>query len=63
MWGYQAYNAMLKFQSGNFALPQFDDESMAGAKPFASFPAPNVAQSNTFEPGSTGGMRPADLTY
>ena len=29
---------MLKFQSGNFALPQYDDESMAGAKPFASFP-------------------------
>ena len=35
---------MLKFQSGNFALPQYDDESMAGAKPFASFPAPNVSQ-------------------
>jgi len=61
LWGYQAYQAMLKFQSGNFALPQYDDESMAGAKPFASFPAPNVSQSNTFD--APGTMRPADLTY
>jgi hypothetical protein len=66
LWGYLGYLALLKFQSGNFALPQFDDDSMQGAKPFASFPAPAVAESNTF--GDTTrtpqtGLQPADLTY
>jgi hypothetical protein len=62
LWGYQAWLAAQKFQSGNFALPQYDDESMAGAKPFASFPAPNVSQSNTFGVDQSQ-LRPADLTY
>ena len=62
LWGYQAWLAAQKFQSGNFALPQYDDESMAGAKPFASFPAPNVSQSNTFGADQSQ-LRPADLTY
>jgi len=62
LWGWKSLKCYQKYQTGNFALPQYDDEVMAGAKPFASFPAGNV-QSSTFPQNDQSTIRPSDLTY
>jgi len=63
-WGGKAWKSYQKYLTGNFALPQYDDEVMAGAKPFASFPAGNI-QSSTFPDNEQSQIRSpaADLTY
>lgn len=61
LWGYQCYLSYFRYQTGNFALPQYDDDAMQGARPFASFPAPNVQSTSTFQKSEQ--ISPSDLTY
>ncbi|CAG5100434.1 Oidioi.mRNA.OKI2018_I69.XSR.g16996.t1.cds [Oikopleura dioica] len=61
LFGVKAFKLFQLWQIGNWAVPEYDSEALAGAKPFTSFPGGNM-QTSTF-PDQSSGVQAADLVY